>query len=255
MELPLYDIFNYLICHSTTYDKQGLAAYKSFEDYSLFEDGYVESLLMKTLINERLHVYVGKVRPAMKVKTDDGKECYDLWFILEGKDANRGSVLKAKCLHKGGRDGRCKHIGAAMYSLEELLHSHGKDSVTGGSCLWVKKPTSSTKACEVEDLIIEKSAFPSYKKKKRNHLYCQNIDLDVRAVKDKKSISKRSLKTLTQKMNKMTQKPAILPLFYKLYPSKSNTSSPLLSDEKNPKAKVQGIMIILGASLDNIRTC
>ena len=66
MELPLYDIFNYLICHSTTYDKQGLAAYKSFEDYSLFEDGYVESLLMKTLINERLHVYVGKVRPAMK---------------------------------------------------------------------------------------------------------------------------------------------------------------------------------------------
>ena len=88
----LYDIFNYLICHSTTYDKQGLAAYKSFEDlvedYSLFEDGYVESLLTKTLINERLHVYVGKVRPAMKVKTDDGKECCDLWFIREGKGAN-----------------------------------------------------------------------------------------------------------------------------------------------------------------------
>ena len=84
----LYDIFNYLICHSTTYDKQGLAAYKSFEDYSLFEDGYVESLLTNTLINERLHVYVGKVRPAMKVKTDDDKECYDLWFILEGKGAN-----------------------------------------------------------------------------------------------------------------------------------------------------------------------
>ena len=42
--------------------------------------------------------------------------------------------------------GGCKHIGAAMYSLEELLHSRGKDSVTSGSCLWVKKPTSSTKA-------------------------------------------------------------------------------------------------------------
>ena len=84
----LYDIFNYLICHSNTYDKQGLAVYKSFEDYSLFEDGYVESLLTNTLINERLHVYVGKVRPAMKVTTDDDKECYDLWFILEGKGAN-----------------------------------------------------------------------------------------------------------------------------------------------------------------------
>ena len=39
----LYDIFNYLICRSTTYDKQGLA------DYSLFEDGYVESLQTKNI--------------------------------------------------------------------------------------------------------------------------------------------------------------------------------------------------------------
>ena len=101
----LYDIFNYLICHSTTYDKQGLAAYKSFEDYSLFEDGYVESLETKTLTYESLHVYVGKVRPAMKVKTDEGKPCYHLWFILEGKGANRGSVIAAKCQSKGGRDG------------------------------------------------------------------------------------------------------------------------------------------------------
>ena len=36
----LYDIFNHLIYHATDYDKQGLAAYKSFEDYRLFQDGY-----------------------------------------------------------------------------------------------------------------------------------------------------------------------------------------------------------------------
>ena len=41
----LFDIFNHLIYHSTDYDKQGLAAYKSFDDYRLFNDGYVESLL------------------------------------------------------------------------------------------------------------------------------------------------------------------------------------------------------------------
>ena len=39
----LYDISNYLIYHSTDYNKQGLAASKSFEDYRLFDDGYVES--------------------------------------------------------------------------------------------------------------------------------------------------------------------------------------------------------------------
>ena len=36
----LYDIFNLLIYHATDYDKQGPAAYKSFEDYRLFQDGY-----------------------------------------------------------------------------------------------------------------------------------------------------------------------------------------------------------------------
>ena len=50
----------------------------------------------------------------MEIKTDEGKEHYDLWFIVKGIGANRGSVLQAKC--KCGRDGECKHIAAAMYS-------------------------------------------------------------------------------------------------------------------------------------------
>ena len=48
----LFDIFNHLIYHSTDYDKQGLAAYKSFDDYRLFSDGYVESLLAVQLKQE-----------------------------------------------------------------------------------------------------------------------------------------------------------------------------------------------------------
>ena len=49
--------FNHLIYHATEYDKQGLAAYKSYEDYRLFEDGYVESLEKATLLDSGLHVY------------------------------------------------------------------------------------------------------------------------------------------------------------------------------------------------------
>ncbi|XP_028410221.1 uncharacterized protein LOC114532826, partial [Dendronephthya gigantea] len=231
----LYDIFNYLIFHSTAYDKQGLAAYKSFDDYSLFEDGHVESLMTKTLNNERLHVYVAKVRPAMKVKTDDGKPCYDLWFILEGHGPNRGSVLKAKCMCKGGRDGGCKHIGAAMYSLEEVLNTRSKDSVTSGSCVWVKKASASTKACEVSDLVIEKPKLPSYKLRKRDHAYSQNIDVDVRAHKDQKPIKKRKLRRLTGLMKLMKQRPAILPVLQKRYcaPKKSPT---LLTIENGDKS-------------------
>ena len=57
----LYDIFNHLIYHATEYDKQGLAPIKSYEDYRLFEDGYVESLEKATWLDSGLHLYVGKV--------------------------------------------------------------------------------------------------------------------------------------------------------------------------------------------------
>ena len=117
----LYDIFNYLIYHSTDYDKQGLAAYKSFEYYRLFADGCVESLLTAQLNQEGVHVYVAKVPPFMKIKTDEGKEHYDLRFILGGRVTNRGSVLQARCKCKGGRDGGCKHIAAAMYFFISVI--------------------------------------------------------------------------------------------------------------------------------------
>ena len=221
----LYDIFNYLIYHSTAYDKQGLAAYKSFEDYRLFEDGYVESLLTKTLANARLHVYVGKVRPAMKTKTDEGKECYDLWFIVEGKGANRGSTLKAKCMCKGGRDGGCKHLGAAMYSLEELLNMRGDTSATSGPCLWMKKAQSSTKPCDMAELVIEKFKLPSHKMKKQEHSYSQYIDVDVRATNDRNQPSKKKLMKLTRKMKELKPARVSLPLLRKLYLPKPKPGS------------------------------
>ena len=222
----LFDIFNHLIYSSTEYDKQGLAAYKAFDDYRLFEEGYVESLLTKSLPTVGVYLYVGKVRPSMK-KSDDveGKAFYNLWFILEGKGANRGTVLKARCTCKGGRDGGCKHISAAMYSLEELLNTRSTESVTSGPCQWVKRPTASSKPCEVKDLNIGKCnspplkqrtranraveqttikkrsakrprslvrSSPAPKKRKRTeHTFLENIDIDVRNENDsKRSISK-----------------------------------------------------------------
>ena len=93
----------------------------------LFDDGYVESLLTSHLRQEGIHVYVISVRIFMEVKTDKGREYYVLWFIVESRGANRSSVLQAKCKCKGGLDGGCKHISAAMYSLEDLLkHSRWK---------------------------------------------------------------------------------------------------------------------------------
>ena len=222
----LYDIFNFLIYHSADYDKQGLASYKSYDDYRLFNDGYVESLSTRNFKECGVHIYVGKVYPTMRMKTDEGKNCYDLWFILEGKGPNRGSVLAAFCKCKGGHDGGCKHIAAAMYSLEFLLNTQGNESVTSGKCLWKKKPKASIKPCEVKDINITKCVYGDPGKKRKNeYAWLQEIDHDPREERSRKEKTHDDLVKFTRLMqSKLTSKlkdpcdvPAIFPLLCKLY--------------------------------------
>ena len=217
----LYDIFNYLIYSSAEYDKQGLASYKSFEDYRLFDEGYVESLRTATLKEEGMHLFVGKVWPAMKDTTDDGKKLYDVWFMLEGKGNNRGSVLLARCTCKGGQDGGCKHIAACLYSLEDVLHN--RESVTSGPCQWIKRATSETKPCEIKNLQIRRSdKRPSEVKRKYEHFYADNIDVDVRHENDRSPPSKKALITFTDALSSVSGKPCVFPLLEKIYQSESS---------------------------------
>ena len=220
----LYDIFNHLIYHSSEYDKQGLAAFKSYEDYRLYEDGYVRSLETILVQEAGIHVCVGKVQPTMRAKTDDGKDFYDLWFILEGRGPNRGSVIEAYCKCKGGRDGGCKHIASAMYSLEALLNSRGEESVTSGTCQWKPKTQSNSEPCEIKDVLIEKIKPPSNKRKKKSYTWLQNIEFDPRSSQDKKPRKKRSMSRFTKRLcppdppkEDFDGTPVILPLLKKLH--------------------------------------
>ena len=88
-----------------------------------------------------------------------------------------------------------------MYSLEELLNSLGEDSVTSGPCLWVAKPQSDTKPCDVKDLDITKIKPPSSKNKKRKYTWLQNIDFDPRSTKHCKIQSKEELPFFTERIS------------------------------------------------------
>ena len=48
-----------------------------------------------------------------------------------------------------------------MYSLEETLNTRDKDSVTSAPCKWVKRPTASSKLCEIKDLVIGHQNSPT----------------------------------------------------------------------------------------------
>ncbi len=239
----LYDIFNYLIYYSTDYDKQGLAAYKSFDDYRLFDEGYVESLLKATLEGS-MHLFVGKVRPAMKDKTDDGKKFYETWFLLEGVGINRGSILNAKCTCKGGQDGGCKHIAATMYSLEDLLNN--RESVTSGPCQWVKRATCDTKPTDIKELQIRKRSELTYSpcKRKYEHRFIEHINVDVRHEDDRNPPSKKCLTAFTEALSSVSSKPCVLPLLQKLYlptlHQHTTNSSPATETRPVEKQSVEG---------------
>ena len=112
-----------------------------------------------------------------------------------------------------------------MYSLEDLLNSRGKDSVTSAPCIWVKKPRANTQPCEVKDLVIKKIKKPSYKNRKRKYTFPQNIDRDIRSPEDTNPPGEEYLREFTQKLSRLkNDKPVILPLFRKLYcSSEENT--------------------------------
>ena len=109
----LLDIFNHLIMNRVDYDKGALSSWRSFEEYSLFLDGYVRSIKQKTIDDavETFHVIVAGVFPTQKDKTPERNRCYKLWFILD----KRGSVYSAFCQCKGGAEprmpaSRCSYV-------------------------------------------------------------------------------------------------------------------------------------------------
>ena len=227
----LFDIFNHRIYHSSDFDKQALGAYKSYENYRLFYNGYVDSLLTAYRQDAGVHVYVSKVKPTMKEKTKEGKEYYDSWFLLDGKGQNRGSVLDAFCVCLGGRDGACKHVAAAMYSLDALLNTKGEDSVTSKPCKWTRRPKPDTSACDVRDLSVNKRELKdqnellSKKKKTREYTFSQFIDHDPHTMQDREPCSPKQLATLVTSMQSMKEKPAILPILAKhLIPSQGGSN-------------------------------
>ena len=145
----LLDIFNHLIMSRADYDKEALSSWRSFEEYSLFLDGYVRSIKLKTIddAGETFHVIVADVFPTQKDKTPEGNRCYKLWFILD----KRGSVYSAFCQCKGGADQGCRHLSAAMFSLEDFL-SGNRLAATSVPAYWDPQPEPTQDSVPIFDL-------------------------------------------------------------------------------------------------------
>ena len=228
VDLPPFgieDIFNFLIFKSTQYDRQKIASYKAFEEYGLFEDGYVEDLKVTKFRDH--FIFVGKVKPTMNPKTRTGAQFYRLWFIMNGtREASKqwsptaGSIFSAYCMCPGGQDGACKHIAAAMYSLHDCLYPSEK-APTEELCYWKKRPTKTTNPLPITEIkianastLMKKHNFKSREKrsntskvdskefKKRTRgPYKDKITYDPRAPCDRKEFSKEKMSEIKSRLS------------------------------------------------------
>ena len=95
-EFGLIDIFNYLLFSRADYDQKKLKAYKSFDDYRLFEDGHVRSLELSSI--KDYFVFRAAVLPTCKTTTFLNQSSYNCWFILN----TDGEIFLAYCQCMGG---------------------------------------------------------------------------------------------------------------------------------------------------------
>ena len=92
----LTDIFNYLIYSRTDYDKRKLKAFKSFDDYKLYQDGHVRKLEMCK--QNDYCFFRASVLPTCRKTTFLKTPAYVCWFALNPE----GEVYVAHCQCMGG---------------------------------------------------------------------------------------------------------------------------------------------------------
>ena len=99
----LMDVFNHLLMSETENDKEMLASWRSFDEYTLCQTGHIRSMQNRIMFDKddsKYHLITAKVIPTQKDQTPEGDRMYSFWFVLKPN----GSVYSAFCTCKGGAD-------------------------------------------------------------------------------------------------------------------------------------------------------
>ncbi|KAG4066883.1 hypothetical protein HA402_008985 [Bradysia odoriphaga] len=125
-----------------------MLAYKTLESHKLFENGWVRSISLKTIPNEKC-IVLGLVEHTQKLNLPPLP-----WALCE----NAGKIITAHCTCIV-----CTHVGALLFGVESLVRTHANTSKTEVLCTW-NGPTSKIGIVRVKK--VSDMTFPS---KKENH--------------------------------------------------------------------------------------
>ena len=125
--------------------------------------------IYKDLENKPFSYFQFKVKPAERAKTEDSQSTYVFFFILKLS----AEVHATYGLCKGGSDGACKHVTAALFDLQSTVLGNLTNTCTSEKCLWKVRNRNSDYAIQLEDLNIVKAEFG---KEEKLHLKPYHLD-------------------------------------------------------------------------------
>ena len=131
-EFTFADLYSYLV-GKDDYSVENLRSFKSLHRYKLFHDGHVEDLQCCRLEYKPFSYFQFKVKPVDWAKTEDGQSTYNVFFFILKSSAE---VHAAYCPCKGGSDGACKHVTAALFNLQSTVSNNLTNTCTSEKCLW-----------------------------------------------------------------------------------------------------------------------
>ena len=153
-EFTFGHMYSYLIGKDEQYTEETLRSFKSLSGYKLFRDGHVVDLKYKA-VNEEYCFFKFCVKPSERTKTDDGLPTYD-GFVVMRRNAD---IYSAYCQCKGGIDGLCKHVAAALFDLQATVCNNIFTTCTSEKCTWTRRQHSDEYAVRLHDLHLIKAEF------------------------------------------------------------------------------------------------
>ncbi len=132
--------------------------------------------------DSKYHLSIAQVIPTQNNRMP-GDKMYSLWFILKPS----GSVYFAFCTCRGGADQGCRHLGAALFKLDNFL-SKERPSVTSLPAYWNPKPMPDTRPLPFMEMKMAHSTGLETKRVMINYDESWIDSFDLRPPKQRKDL-------------------------------------------------------------------
>ncbi len=153
-EFTFGHMYSYLIGKDEQYTEETLRSFKSLTGFKLFRDGHVTDLKYNS-VNSDYCFFKFCVKPSEKTKTEDGLQTYNGFVVMR----ENAEIHSAYCPCKGGIDGLCKHVAAALFDLQATVCNNIFTTCTSQKCVWTRRQQNDEYAIKLEDLNVIKAEF------------------------------------------------------------------------------------------------